>query len=86
MTIQAPGPQVEAKKEMKMAMNAIWALTAGMLFAIRERVCVVKADGDTDDADEELADHHTKCTVYKNRATAEPLNGVEGDGSGPDID
>jgi hypothetical protein len=33
MTIQAPGPQVEAKKEMKMAMNAIWALTAGMLFA-----------------------------------------------------
>lgn len=33
MTIQAPGPQVEAKKEMKMAMNAIWALTAGMLSA-----------------------------------------------------
>lgn len=34
MTIQAPGPQVEAKKKMKMAMNAIWALTAEMLFAI----------------------------------------------------
>jgi hypothetical protein len=33
MTIQAPGPQVEAKKKMKMAMNAIWALTAEMLLA-----------------------------------------------------
>jgi hypothetical protein len=33
MTIQAPGPHVEAKKKIKMAMNAIWALTAGMLFA-----------------------------------------------------
>ena len=26
---QAPGPQVVAKKKMKMAMKAIWALTAG---------------------------------------------------------
>jgi len=34
MTIHAPGPQVEAKKKMKMAMNAIWALTAEMLLAI----------------------------------------------------
>lgn len=33
MTIQAPGPQVEAKKKMKMAMKAIWALTAAMLSA-----------------------------------------------------
>jgi hypothetical protein len=32
--IQAPGPQVEAKKKMKMAMKAIWALTAGMLLAM----------------------------------------------------
>jgi hypothetical protein len=31
--IQAPGPQVEAKKKMKMAMKAIWALTAAMLSA-----------------------------------------------------
>lgn len=46
---------------------------------------VVKADGDTDDADEELTDHHTERTVDKNCATAESLNGVEGDGSGPDI-
>jgi len=30
----APGPHVEAKKKMKMAMNAIWALTAEMLLAI----------------------------------------------------
>jgi len=30
---QAPGPQVEAKKKMKMAMNEIWAFTAGMLLA-----------------------------------------------------
>jgi hypothetical protein len=34
MTIQAPGPQVEAKKKMKIAMNAICALTAGMLLAM----------------------------------------------------
>ena len=33
MRIQAPGPQVEAKKKMKMAMKAIWALTAEMLLA-----------------------------------------------------
>jgi len=33
MTIQAPGPQVLAKKKMKMAMKAIWALTAEMLTA-----------------------------------------------------
>lgn len=31
--IQAPGPQVDAKKKMKMAMKAIWALTAGTLLA-----------------------------------------------------
>ena len=34
MTIQAPGPQVEAKKKMKKQMKATCALTAGMLFAI----------------------------------------------------
>ena len=33
MTIQAPGPHVLAKKNMKMAMKAICALTAAMLFA-----------------------------------------------------
>jgi len=33
MTIHAPGPQVEAKKKMKIAMKAIWALTAEMLSA-----------------------------------------------------
>lgn len=33
ITIQAPGPQVDAKKKMKMAMNAICALTAEMLSA-----------------------------------------------------
>lgn len=33
MTIHAPGPQVEAKKKMKIAMNAIWAFTAEMLSA-----------------------------------------------------
>jgi len=33
MTIQAPGPQVLAKKKMKMAMKALWALTAEMLLA-----------------------------------------------------
>jgi hypothetical protein len=47
---------------------------------------VVKADGDTDDADEELADHHTERTVDENCTTAESLNGVEGDRSRPDID
>jgi len=34
MRIHAPGPQVEAKKKMKMAINAIWALTAEMLSAM----------------------------------------------------
>lgn len=34
MRIQAPGPQVEANQKMKMAMKAIWALTAGMLSAM----------------------------------------------------
>jgi hypothetical protein len=33
MTIHAPGPQVLAKKKMKMAMKAIWALTAELLTA-----------------------------------------------------
>lgn len=33
MRTQAPGPQVLAKKKMKMAMKAIWALTAEMLLA-----------------------------------------------------
>lgn len=33
MSTHAPGPHVEAKKKMKMAMKAIWALTAGMLLA-----------------------------------------------------
>lgn len=30
---QAPGPQVEAKKKMKMAIKATWVLTAAMLLA-----------------------------------------------------
>ena len=34
MTIHAPGPHVVAKKKMKMAMKAIWALTAETLLAI----------------------------------------------------
>lgn len=29
----APGPHVLAKKKMKIAMKAIWAFTAGTLFA-----------------------------------------------------
>jgi len=33
MTIQAPGPQVEAKKKMKIAMKEICALTAALLLA-----------------------------------------------------
>lgn len=33
MTIHAPGPQVDAKKKMKMAMKAICALTADTLLA-----------------------------------------------------
>jgi hypothetical protein len=34
MRIHAPGPQVEAKKKMKIAMKAICAFTAEMLLAI----------------------------------------------------
>lgn len=54
--------------------------------AIRERVGVVKANGDTNDRDKELADQHTSSTVYENCAAAESLNGVKGDGCGADID
>jgi hypothetical protein len=49
-------------------------------------VCLVEADGDTDDGNKELADQHAKGTPDKERTTSELLNGVERDGSGADVD
>lgn len=49
-------------------------------------VGLVEADGDTDDGNEELADEHTKGTPHEERATADLLNSVEGDGGGADVD
>lgn len=49
-------------------------------------VSVVESDGDTDDADEELADQHAESTPDEERTTTELLDGVEGDGGGADVD
>ena len=54
--------------------------------AISELVGVVEANGGTNDPDKELADQHTKRTVYQNRAAAKSLDGVKGDWCGADID
>ena len=47
---------------------------------------VVEADGHTNDGDEELADQHAESTPNEERTTTPLLNGVEGDGSGADVD
>jgi len=47
---------------------------------------LVEADGDTDNGNKELADQHAKSTPDEQRTTSELLNGVEGDGSGADVD
>ena len=54
--------------------------------AISSQVGFVETNSDTDDGDEELTDQHAQCTVDKNCATTESLNGVEGDWSGANID
>ena len=45
----------------------------------------VAAVGDTNDGDEELADQHAQCTVDKNSATTESLDGVERNRGGANI-
>jgi len=65
MTIQAPGPQVLAKKKMKMAMKAIWALTAEMLTARVSPSALTKVllkPTVTPMMARELADQHAKGT------------------------
>jgi len=85
MTIQAPGPQVEAKKKMKKQMKATCALTAGMLFAIATgggrviQVGFIEPDGDTNDAHDELTDEHAESAPDEERAAAILLNSIEGD-------
>lgn len=49
-------------------------------------VGVVETDRNTNDSDEELADKHTKGTDNEDEATAEPLDGPEGDRGGADVD
>lgn len=46
----------------------------------------VVAVGDADDGDEELADDHAQGTPEEEGATADLLNGVEGEGGGEDVD
>ena len=50
------------------------------------RVCVVEADCNTNDGDEELTDQHTQSTPDQERSTTKLLNGVEGDGGRADVD
>ena len=42
--------------------------------------------GDTDDSDDEFTDEHSQGPPNQQRATSEPLDGVEGDGSRADVD
>jgi hypothetical protein len=49
-------------------------------------VSVVEADGNTNDANEELADQHTEGTPDEKWATSEFLNGVERERSGANVD
>ena len=51
----------------------------------RIRVGVVEANGNADDGNEKLADKHTEGTPDKKKASTELLDGVEGDGSGADV-
>ena len=46
----------------------------------------IETDCDTNDGNEELADEHTKRTPNEQRTTAKLFNGVEGDGSGANVD
>lgn len=46
----------------------------------------VLAIGNTDDGDDELTDNHAQGTPQEQGTTANLLNGVEGDGSGADVD
>lgn len=52
----------------------------------RARVGVVEADGDTDDGDKELADQHAQSTPDEQGATAEALDGPEGEGRAAHVD
>ena len=47
---------------------------------------LVETNGNTDDADEELADEHTKGTTDQDGAAAELLNSPKGEGSRADVD
>jgi len=47
---------------------------------------LVESDGDSDNGDEELTDQHSEGTDDEKRSSTESLNGVEGDGSGADVD
>ncbi len=95
MTIQAPGPQVEAKKKMNRAMKAIWALTAECLSASDAglagsgpgtRWVWLKPTVTPMMAHEELADQHAEGAPDQDGAAAEALDGPEGERRGEDVD
>lgn len=47
---------------------------------------LVETNGNTNDADQELADEHTKSTENENGTTTESLDGIERQRSGADVD
>ena len=47
---------------------------------------LVEANGDADDSNQKLANHHAAGTPDEQRTTTEFLNGVEGDRCRADID
>jgi len=58
----------------------------GDLVTSSVKVSVVETDGNTNDGDKELADHHTAGTPDEERTTTDLLHGVERDRSGADVD
>jgi hypothetical protein len=57
----------------------------GALDAVDDRD-LVEADGDTDDGDNELADHHAEGAPHEQGTAAEALDGPEGEGRRADVD
>lgn len=54
--------------------------------AAARNTCCGLTDGDANDSDNELADQHAESTPDEQSATAEALDGPEGERRGPDVD
>jgi hypothetical protein len=51
-----------------------------------DQVSLVETNSDTNNGDEELADQHAQGAPDEKRSTTDPLNGVEGNRGGADVD